>query len=199
MWRPISCLCLCRKYGVTLNHSCFKNLINELILGCPGDQTRFGDSCYDQLPDNSSDIITNADGCMEKGGLLWFPENSLEIQFILKALPSGEPYHLGYKNFSKNWGITFLDGSQSPGIPFFSRNQLQILFWIIKLSNKKSISEKTDFSDTFGPGPYEDLITESDCLMLHPNISPEQDSDRIFKPKPACDLGKGICKYKLGI
>lgn len=195
MWWPIICFCLCWKYEPIIK--CKGSHCWKLISGCPGNQIRFGDSCYDQLPDNSSTITANADDCMEKGGLLWFPETSLELQFISKSFPvsPGEKYHLGYKNFSYNWGISFLDGSHSPGIPFYSRKELNNFLVNYSHGLAINISEKGDFTKTFGPGPFKDLITESDCLLFNPELV---DNQAMFKPNRACGMGKGVCKYKLG-
>lgn len=73
---------------------------------------------------------------------------------------------------------------------------LKLLFVLYSsFSNLLCILEKPDFTDTFGPGPYPDLMTESDCIMFDPE---KVDSSAMFKSRPACKAGKGICKYKLG-
>lgn len=97
---------------------------------CPGDLVRFGDHCFEALPSESAPIRDNADDCMDKGGLLWYPESSEEINFVWQKFPILEvnvSYHIGAKNYSSAKGFHFLDGSFLPGIPFFTRN----LQWII--------------------------------------------------------------------
>jgi hypothetical protein len=74
------------------------------------------------LPAETDTLNANADACEDMGGHLWYPETSAEMAFIREVfpIPSGELYHLGVYNYSISWGIWFIDGTYSPGIPFYT-------------------------------------------------------------------------------
>ncbi len=69
-----------------------------------------------------SDILSNADACVAKGADLWFPESSLEMNFVAAKFPSpSNVYHLGINQISKVDGrIVYADNSIGTGVPFFS-------------------------------------------------------------------------------
>ena len=69
-----------------------------------------------------SDIQSNADTCVANGADLWFPESSLEMNFVAAKFPStSNLYHLGIDQFSKIDGrIVYADYSMGTGVPFFS-------------------------------------------------------------------------------
>lgn len=96
-----------------------QNNKNSSVSECPGNQVRFGDRCFEELPDATASLLENADNCMDIGGHLWYPETSEEIAFVTQKFP-GDLYHVGAKNYSKEMGFYFLDGTFSPGITFFS-------------------------------------------------------------------------------
>ena len=80
-------------------------------------------------------ITDNADGCFDKGGLLWYPETAEELQFVKHAfpVPDGYLYHLGYKNYSREWGVYHLGGDFIPGIPFYTRKSFTKLKMYLNL------------------------------------------------------------------
>ena len=99
------------------------------LLACPGNQVRFGDHCYEEasqifsLVSDNDDVLKNADACATVGGVLWYPETVEEIKWVAHNFPlaSGDLYHLGYKNYSQNFGIYAINGQFIAGIPFYTR------------------------------------------------------------------------------
>jgi len=85
---------------------------------------RFGDHCYQTAMSTDSDIQSNADACVAKGADLWYPESSLEMNFVAAKFPStSKVYHLGIDQISKTDGrIVYADYSMGTGVPFFSGN-----------------------------------------------------------------------------
>ena len=76
------------------------------------------------------DIYENANACFDLGGLLWYPETANELHFVNHKWPAnGALYHLGYKNYTKHWGIQLMDGHFLPGIPFYTRKSFYTIIY----------------------------------------------------------------------
>ena len=84
---------------------------------------RFGDNCYDELDTSLQSIEDNANQCADKLGFLWYPENYYEFKFVREKFPvsnNGEVYHLGIHVVYNDGGFWLLDGTENPGIPFYT-------------------------------------------------------------------------------
>ena len=113
-------------FQLSKKSNAFKNISS---IACPGNQVRFGDHCYEEaseifsLVSDNDDVLKNADACATVGGVLWYPETVEEIKWVAHNFPlaSGDLYHLGYKNYSQNFGIYAINGQFIAGIPFYTR------------------------------------------------------------------------------
>ena len=86
---------------------------------CKENQVRFGDYCYEELPNPKDTIEKNANECLDKGAYLWYPESAVEFSFIKSNFPvqtEGDFYHLGIQIVFTNQSLLLTDGSINPGI-----------------------------------------------------------------------------------
>lgn len=132
---------------------------------------------------------------MDKGGHLWYPETIEEIMAITEIYKVSNTtlFHIGVKNYSTANGIYFLDGSFSPGIPYFTRKYLY--FSCLSSCKEFFLDGGSSYFDFIG-GTNLDLMQETSCLILDPNMGDNKDW---FRVETACPEAKGVCKYKLGI
>lgn len=103
------------------------------MLACKDPLIRFGDNCYEELAGGLQSIEANANACADRQGFLWYPENAIEFAFVKEKFPVdnlGEVYHLGITRVLGDASMFLMDGSKSPGIPFYT-GMLPFAHWSI--------------------------------------------------------------------
>ena len=99
------------------------------ITACRENEVRFGDSCIFKVTSGSTTapFSKNAGDCMDNlGSVLWYPDSNEEIAFVKHHfdIQVTDSIHMGFKNFSQTWGMTFADATYSPGIPFYTNRKI---------------------------------------------------------------------------